>query len=145
MKQASKIAALGAAILMLPLVSQADDKDVLEYRQHIMKSLNEQTASLGQIVSGAGPTENINAQVQTLALLAAVAAKSFDAKVQGGDAKPEIWTTGSADFAKQMANFVSKTAEMAKVSREQGTDQVVQLMVEALACKSCHDAYRAKK
>ena len=33
-------------------LARADDKDTIEYRQHIMKSLDAQSAILGQIVSG---------------------------------------------------------------------------------------------
>jgi cytochrome c556 len=132
------------ATLLLPLVGHTDDKDVVDYRQHIMKSLEHQTAALGQILSGAGPTENTVAHMETLALTASIALKSFEAKVPGGAAKPEVWKDW-ADFTKRMKEFADKSAEMAKVAREQGPDQAAMLVIEALPCKSCHDVYRDEK
>lgn len=143
MIRVSKAVALGAALL-LPLVGQADDKDVLEYRQRIMKSLQEQTAAFGQILSGAGPTENTQAHIEALALSASVALKAFEAKVPGGEAKPEVWNNW-ADFSKRMKDFADKSANMAKIGREQGTDAAVMEALDALSCKSCHDLYRDEK
>jgi cytochrome c556 len=132
------------AMMLLPMVGHTDDKDVVDYRQHIMKSLEHQTAVLGQILSGAGPTENTLAHMETLALTASIAQKSFEAKVPGGAAKPEVWKNW-ADFSKRMKEFAEKSAEMAKVGREQGVDQAAMLVIEALPCKSCHDDYRDEK
>ena len=143
----SKAVALGATLgiaLLAPLAGHADDKDVIEYRQRIMKSLEQQTAALGQILSGAGPAENTVAHMETLALSASVAAKSFEAKVPGGAAKPEVWKNW-ADFSKRMKDFADKSAEMAKIGREQGPDQAAMLVIEALPCKGCHDDYRDEK
>ena len=97
MTHVSKAVALGL-VMLLPLIGHTDDKsarpadgkDAIEYRQHIMKSLEQQTAALGQILSGAGPTENTVAHMETLALSASIALKSFEAKVPGGAAKPEV-------------------------------------------------------
>src|SRR5690606_18363645 len=72
--------------------AQADEKDTIEYRQHIMKSLDAQSAILGQIVSGAVPDDNLVQHLDVLALLASTALKSFEAKVPGGEAKPEVWS-----------------------------------------------------
>ena len=151
MTHVSKAVALGL-VMLLPLIGHTDDKsarpadgkDAIEYRQHIMKSLEQQTAALGQILSGAGPTENTVAHMETLALSASIALKSFEAKVPGGAAKPEVWSDW-ADFSKRMKEFAAKSAEMAKVAREQGPDQAAMLVIEALPCKGCHDAYRDEK
>jgi cytochrome c556 len=133
-----------SVMMLLPVVGHTDDKDVVDYRQHIMKSLEEQTAALGQILSGAGPAENTVAHMQTLALSASVALKAFEAKVPGGAAKPEVWKDW-ADFSKRMKEFADKSAEMAKVAKEQGPDQAAMLVIDALPCKSCHDLYRDEK
>ena len=143
MKNVLKSVVLGV-ITLLPMVGHTDDKDVVDYRQHIMKSLEQQTAALGQILSGAGPAENTVAHMESLALMAAIALKSFEAKVPGGAAKPEVWKDW-ADFSKRMKDFADKSAEMAKVGREQGADQAAMLVIDALPCKGCHDAYRDEK
>ena len=55
-------ATLAAALAVTaPFAARADDKDVIEYRQHAMKTLQEQTAIIGEIVSGAVPADNLPA------------------------------------------------------------------------------------
>jgi hypothetical protein len=56
-----KFTVLGAAFIGTSLVSLsafADDQDVIDYREHIMKALNEQSAALGQILSATVPGDN---------------------------------------------------------------------------------------
>jgi len=133
-----------AAVLALPLSAQADDKDTIDYRQQVMKTLDAQTASLGMIVSTQVPPDNLVQHTETIALMAKAAKKSFDAKVLGGEAKPEIWTN-SADFNAKMDDFVAKTELLAKSAKEGGIPVVMDMMVDALTCKGCHDVYRTKK
>jgi cytochrome c556 len=147
-----RVAAIGAtAILLMPAAGRADDKavhaddkEIVAYRQHIMKTLNEQSAALGQILSTTVPGDNTTAHIQALALAASLAQKAFEPKVQGGEAKPEVWSNWP-DFSKRMTDFAQKTAEMAKISREKGNDAALAIVVDALSCKGCHDVYRAEK
>ncbi len=55
MTRVSKAIVLKCRSAVADAMGHADDKDVVDYRQHIMKSLEQQTAALGQILSGAGP------------------------------------------------------------------------------------------
>ena len=138
--------ALVAAVAMsaMPLVARADDKDVIDYRQNIMKTLDAQTAMLGMMASTQVEPADLLSNTKALALIALQAQKSFAAKVPGGEAKPEIWAN-YADFQKKMDDFVLKTAEMAKDAETGGLPVVMEKMVDVLTCKGCHDAYRAKK
>jgi cytochrome c556 len=152
MMRVLRAAAIGAtAILLMPAaghaddkVGHADDKEIIDYRQHIMKTLNEQSAALGQILSTTVPGDNTSAHIQAIALAASLALKAFEPKVQGGEAKPEVWGNWP-DFSKRMTDFAQKTAEMARISREQGNDAALANVVDALSCKGCHDVYRAEK
>jgi cytochrome c556 len=139
------VAALCALLLPVPQAggATATDKDVIEYRQRIMKSMNAQAAILGQIASYAIPNDNLAAHLDTMALLAATALKSYEPRVQGGDSKPEVWSKWP-DFSARMRDFAENTAKAAKLS---GTDPEAALgnMLDVLDCKSCHDNYRAKK
>jgi len=139
-----RTALFAAAILLVPALVRADDKDVIEYREHVMKELNEQSAALGQILSTVIPGDNTVAHLDALALAARAATKAFDAKVPGGEAKPEVWTN-YADFMKRMNDFAAKTAKMADTAHKQGADAALNDVVDALSCKSCHDVYRAEK
>lgn len=127
-----------------PGTVHAQDKDIIEYRQHVMKTLNEQSAALGQILSTTIPGDNTGAHIQAIALAASLALKAFEPRVQGGEAKPEVWNQWP-DFSKRMSDFAQKTAEMAKVARERGNDAALTNVVDALSCKGCHDVYRAEK
>jgi len=123
---------------------QADDKDTIAYRQHIMKAMNEQSAALGQILSTVAPDDNAVAHLNAIALAASLALKAFEPKVSGGESKPEIWSNWP-DFSQRMNEFAQKTAAVAKIANEQGKDAALGNVLDALTCKSCHDKYRAEK
>ncbi len=135
--------AMLAALSCLP-VARADDKDVIEYREHIMNTLNEQAGALGEILSAAVPDDNVISHLDAIALTASTALRAFTAKVPGGEAKPEVWSNW-ADFSKRMNEFARMTADMARTAHEQGKDAALANVVEALSCKSCHDTYRKEK
>src|SRR5580765_6876362 len=137
----------GAVALWVLLVAgsaAADNNDVIDYRQHIMSTLDEQAAALGEILSGAVPDDNVIAHLDALSLTAATALKAFEPKVPGGQAKPEVWSQW-ADFSKRMNDFAQKTADMAKVAHTQGKDAGLANVMDALSCKKCHDTYRQEK
>lgn len=123
----------------------ADDKNTIEYRQHVMKSMDGPAAALGQIVSGAVPDDDAAAHMEALALTASIALRAFEAKVPGGEAKPEIWSHWS-DFSKRMKEFAQKTAEATREIKAKGKDaDLATLVVDALNCKGCHETYRHEK
>jgi len=137
-------AACAVLALQASLVHAADPQDVIEYRQAIMKTLNEQAAALGEILSGAVPDDNAIAHIDALAYTAATALKAFEPKVPGGESKPEVWSQWP-DFSKRMNDFAQKTADMAKVAHAQGKDAGLANVMDALSCKKCHDTYRREK
>ena len=132
------------ALSLLPTVSTADDQDVIDYRRHIMETLKAQTAALGMIMSGAIPDDNAIAHMDIIAATAATALKAFEPRVEGGDAKAEVWSKWD-DFSARMNEFAAKTAAMAKTAHEKGKDEALAQSVEALTCKQCHDVYREKE
>lgn len=143
-----RITAATLAVALLasstPGLSAPGDDDAIAYRQHIMKSLQEQTAALGKIMSGAAPDDNAVAHMEALALIASTALKSFEPKVPGGESKPEVWSEWD-DFSRRMREFAERTATMAQAAREGGKDAGLAHAIEALNCKSCHDTYRKPK
>ena len=137
------LTALALAAFVLPS-ARADDKDVIEYRKHIMNTLNEQSAALGQILSTVVPDDNAVAHINAIALTASTALKAFEPKVPGGQAKPDVWANW-ADFSKRMNEFAQRTAQAAKVAKEQGKEAALSNILDQLTCKSCHDVYRQEK
>jgi len=138
--------AVGFALVatFAPACVQADDKDVIDDREHLMKTLTEQSAALGEILSGAIPDDNFVAHLDAIALTASIALKAFEPKVLGGEAKPDVWSNWP-DFSKRMNEFAQKSADTAKVAREQGKDAAMASLVDMLDCKSCHEDYRVEK
>jgi cytochrome c556 len=123
----------------------AADQDVVQFREAVMKTLNEQAAALGQIAAGAVPDDNLVTHMDELALAASTALKAFTPKVPGGEARPAVWANW-ADFSKRMSDFAQQTAAGAKITKDQGKDAaLVQLINYADSCKGCHDMYRQEK
>jgi cytochrome c556 len=129
------------AAALMPAAARADDKEVIEYRQHIMNALNEQGSSLGMIMSFAVPDDNTVAHFQLIALLAKTSLEAFEPKVQGGESKPDVWAKWP-DFSKRMKEFAQNSEMVAKLGAAQGKEVAMNHVLDALPCKSCHDIYR---
>jgi cytochrome c556 len=142
------IRAFGALTLAaFPLISApagADDEDTIAYRKHVMRTLDEQTAALGMIFSGAIPDNNLALHMDAIATSASMALSAFEPNVPGGDAKPEVWSNWE-DFSRRMNDFAAKTANMAKVAHGPDPQAAVELAIEALDCKGCHKLYSSKR
>ena len=138
------LAVLLCALPLFPMASAADDQDVIDYRRHIMETLKSQTAALGMIMSGAIPDDNVVAHIDIIAQSAAIALKAFEPKVEGGDAKAEVWAQWD-DFSARMNEFSERTAAMSKTAHDKGKDEALLQAMDALTCKQCHDDYRVKK
>jgi cytochrome c556 len=124
-----------------PAIAHAGDAENISYRQNIMKTIDAQAAAIGQILSGEVPDDQAVAHIETIALAASTALKSFEPKSLGGQSKPEVWSN-LPDYAKRMQEFALKSAEVAAVGKSQGKEAALARVIEALPCKSCHDKYR---
>ncbi len=131
------------AAFVLPTAAQADDQDVIDYRQHIMKTMDEQTAAVGKIMSYAIPDDNFASHLEAIALAAQTSLSSFKEEVQGGESLPAVWENW-ADFEERMNKFSDGITAAAKLAREEGKDAALNAAFAALSCKQCHDDYRKK-
>jgi cytochrome c556 len=141
--------AIGCAILVAATTStlaRADDQDVIDYRQHIMNTMEEQSAAISQILQQKAPAENFAPHVQILAITAATAKKAFESKVLGGEAKADVWAHW-ADFAKRLDDLTAATAALASTAKAGGgaAAAAAPKVQTALICKSCHDIYCVEK
>lgn len=111
-----------------------------------MRTLDEQAAAIGMILSNAVPADSMAAHLQTIALTAQLTLKAFEPKVLGGEAKPEVWSNW-ADFSKRMNDFAKQSAVAAALAKDKSADNpdLSAKIVDALPCKSCHDLYRQEK
>jgi cytochrome c556 len=131
-------------VMAAPILVHADDDDVIEYRQHIMKTMGEQADAIDMILQGKAPVDNLATHLRILAITAATAKKSFEPKVLGGRSKPDVWAQWP-DFAKRLDVLAAATDGLAKTAKEGGVATTAAKFQGAIACKSCHDAYLAEK
>jgi cytochrome c556 len=128
---------------LYPMSSFADDQDVMDYRVHVMKTLGEQMASLGQIAKGTAPAADLVAQTEALSFAATTVKVAFTEKVLGGGSKPEVWDKWD-DFSKRVDELVAATADIAKTAKSGGLAEVAPKL-GGLSCRSCHENYRVQK
>ena len=133
-----------AAVTLLPGKARADDQDVIDYRQHLMKTLGEQVAAMAMMAENKVPADNFAVHAQILANVAATAKSAFTPKVVGGKAKAEVWANWD-DFAKRLDALTASSADLAKTARQGGMAAAAPKMQAALGCKGCHDTYRDDK
>jgi cytochrome c556 len=119
------------------------EPDAVTYRHHVMNAIDAQSSAVGQILSGEIQNGDLASNFEVLAVTASGALKAFEPKVPGGEASALVWTQWP-DFSKRMNEFAHKTAEAAKVAREQGNEAAMPVAMEALMCKNCHDSFRSK-
>ena len=140
----SGVIGLTVATAALPMIARADDQDIIDYRQHIMKTMGEQGAAIDQILEHKVTADGFATHLQILAITAATAKKAFEPKVQGGEAKPEIWSHW-ADFSKRLDDLTVATAALAKSAKDGGITATAPNIKDALTCKGCHETYCAEK
>ncbi len=146
----SRLSHIAAAVALLAAttlsgVARADNQDVIDYRQHIMKTLGEQAQSLAMVLQGKAPAENVAIHAQLLAVTAATVEKAFVAKVPGGEAKADVWAKWD-DFSKKAKETVAAAADLAKVAQSGGVEAAkAKMAAPGLGCKGCHDTYREQK
>ncbi len=140
------VLSLLATAVMVPGSASADDQDTIDYRQHIMKTMGELTAALGQILQQkvVVAPEAFVSHAETLAITAKMAKSAFQPKVLGGESKPEVWASW-ADFAKRLDELVVYTDAVASAAKSGGAAAAGPKLNDAHVCKDCHDHYRQKK
>jgi cytochrome c556 len=140
------VVALLAAAVMLPNAARADDEDTIAYRQHIMKTVGELSAALGQIVQKkvvVAPDAFVS-HTEALAVTAKMAKATFQPKVLGGESKPEVWSNW-ADFSKRLDELTAYTETVASAAKSGGIAAAGPRITDAHVCKDCHDHYRQEK
>jgi cytochrome c556 len=140
------VVSLLAAAVLLPNAARADDQDTIDYRQHVMKTLGELSAALGQILQQkvVVAPDAVVSHTQTMAITAKMAKTAFQPKVPGGESKPEVWSNW-ADFSKRLDELTAYTEAVASAAKSGGIAAAGPKLTDAHVCKDCHDQYRQKK
>lgn len=140
---AKLLVALALPLAPISTVHGQVDDPVLE-RQLVMQALEDDAEALGMIVAGLQPQDKMVEHSRNVARLAKESYESFKPNVPGGRAKPEVWSNWD-DYSKRMEAFVAKSEEMVKLAEAGDKNGVIEIMVDAMPCKACHDVYREKK
>jgi len=141
-------------ILMLPIIALillgsgsmvlAADKDVINYRQNIMKSIGANAGALGAIMQNkVSHAENLALHAEAISIGAQAALKAFEDEVVGGTAKAEVWENWK-DFSDRFNALAIGAAAVAEAAREGGMAAAGPKLGAMLVCKACHDIYRTK-
>lgn len=142
------VVAAGAAFFSWQASGAQEAKDEAEgiifERQQVMMQLGKDADTLGKIVAGQLPADQLSATTKAIAQGARDSVEAFKAQVPGGHAKPAAWSN-YADFSSRMEKFAASADAMAKAGEAGNMGAVLGMMVEALPCKECHDLYREKK
>ena len=125
-------------------VDPAEAQGIIFERQQLMTRLDEESKTLGEVVAGTAPPEQMAPSARAIANLAKDATAAFEPNVPGGRAKPEVWSNWT-DYSMRMKTFAEKSEEMAKQAEVGNITGVTSMMAGALPCKQCHDVYRAPK
>lgn len=136
--------ALLLAGLLAPGARAASEPDAVSYRRHVMKTMGEQVAALGQVLQQKGPAENAALHARTISIAAKTALKAFEPKVSGGEAKDEIWRNWP-DFTRRLNALSVNAADLAVIAERDGLPAVQAKVMSVLSCKSCHDAYTLRQ
>ncbi len=132
--------ACAAWVAIVPGVALADDADVIEYRQHLMKSLDAQFEAVMLILTARAPEAHILRHMEALEETASLGLKVFETKALGGKASPKVWDDW-ANFSATMKQFDERLRTAVAMTRAQGAAGALQGL-EFVSCQKCHDVYR---
>ncbi len=136
---------LAAVLFLLGLSSaQAADKDVIDYRQNLMKSLGAHASGLGAIAQNKVPyADNLAYHADAIAAAADAALLAFEQNLPGGTSAANIWEDWD-DFEARFMSLASAAREVAAAARSGGMAEAGPKMGGLFICKSCHDTYRTE-
>jgi len=137
---------IAAAItILVGLASaQAADKDFIDYRINLMKSLGAHAGALGAIAQNKVPYgDNLALHADAIGAAADAALLAFEKNLPGGTAAANIWENWD-DFAGRFQALSASAKEVAAAARSGGMAAAGPKMRGLFTCKSCHDEYRTE-
>jgi cytochrome c556 len=132
------------ALLAASAAAFGDDQDVIDYRQHVMKTIGEQVGAIQLILENRVPADNLAAHLKAIAATAPQAKSAFTPEVAGGRSKPEVWANWD-DFSRRLEKFAAGAQEIADAAAAGDAAAAAARLPATLDCKGCHETYRAPK
>ena len=138
------VCALLVLLLCEVSVVHADDNDSVDYRVHIMKTMEYEAAAINLILDKKVPPDNLRAHAQILAATAATALKAFEPAAVAGRSKASIWDNWP-DFSRRMNELATNTSLLARTLDAANLKAAAGSVRAALTCNACHDIYRQSR
>lgn len=124
--------------------TNASPEHTIDYRHNVMKAMEAHATAIGQILALMVPDTNLAGHFEGLALSTRQAKVAFKEHIEGGKAKPEVWSNW-ADFAARLDKMETSATKAMEVAKESGVaGPVGEFALDAMACKQCHDVYKKK-
>lgn len=138
-------AAFAAIVMVASLpAAQAADKDVIDYRQNLMKSLGAHASALGAILQNkVAYGDNLAHHADAIAAAAAAAQLAFKEEVVGGTSAANIWEDWE-DFSGRFAQLEQAAMDVSAAAKEGGMAAAGPKVGAMFICKDCHDNYRTE-
>ena len=126
-----------------PGLETVDDpgQDAVAYRRYLMRAMDAQTASVGQILAWMVADRNFVLHLEAIVANARMSVGAFEPAVAGGESLPRVWTDRE-DFAARMLALADGVGQTAATARQLGKDAALVPLMDALTCDGCHDLYR---
>ena len=143
MRRLRQFAKLWAHSQILPALETGDDpgQDAVLYRRSLMRSMDAQTAAVGQILAWMVADRNFVLHLEAIAANARMSVGAFEPVVAGGESLPRVWADRE-DFAARMQTLADGVGKTAETARQLGKDAALVPLMDALTCDQCHDLYR---
>tara|TARA_B110000438_G_scaffold297209_2_gene343230 strand:+ start:3321 stop:3761 length:441 start_codon:yes stop_codon:yes gene_type:complete len=138
--------AIAAILLSLGFssVQAAEDKDVINYRQNLMKSLGAHAGALGAIAQNKVPYgANLALHADAIGAAADAALLAFKQDLPGGTSAANIWTDWD-DFEGRFMALSAAAKDVAAAARSGGMAEAGPKMGGLFICKACHDKFRTE-
>jgi cytochrome c556 len=121
--------------------ARADDNDTIDYRQHIMKTMDEQMAAIEMIRLKQVDSANLPVHLKVLALSMSTALTAFEPAAPGGRANPDIWRNWK-DFRARAQALAGRAGELAQLTDGAAITAALEEKPLSQECSGCHDIYR---
>ena len=134
-----------AALAAVPAHAQfAKPEDAVKYRQSAMTLIASHFGRLAAVAKGQAPNDpaQVKSNAQVLQTLAALPWPAYGPGLEGGNAKPEVWSD-AAGFKQKQDDFEAKVAALS-VAANSGDIAKLREAVGAVgaSCQACHNSYR---
>jgi cytochrome c556 len=117
-------------------------RDIVEYRQQMMRTLDAQFTAVMLILTHRAPVTHIDLHMEALLETSKLGFKVFEPAVYGGGSRHKVWDDWEG-FSVRMNEFNERLTTAVMMTRTFGAPGALQGL-EYVSCSKCHDGYRER-